>query len=339
MLLGIAGVVLQAVPSPMFDDIVDAQDGWTSIFISLFASLTFYVIVPWSYFAGMASSNWQATFGKEVLGIIVTDHTGNRVSFLRATVRHFSSYLSAFFLVGYLVQPFTQRRQALHDLIAGTIVVRRFAMVPVVGTPVPVQGPIGPGRAPKWAIVLSAAILLLLVGCGVLAAIKARGVVSDVFDDGNQAVRNEVSQSVERSVDQRIVSGGLANGELALNARDLDVNNTFGNGEVIFEWGTAGTTISGVDTMIDPTGIQLVIDDAPPVWLRPIVRDGHLELSVMEETTGIASLVFPEDALAAGLEDGINAALAQRSPRPITVALRNSVMTITVTSIKGTVSP
>jgi uncharacterized RDD family membrane protein YckC len=55
----------------------------------------------------------------------VTDLAGNRISFGRATVRYFAQYLSVLTLgVGYFIQPFTEKRQALHDMVAGTVVVR-----------------------------------------------------------------------------------------------------------------------------------------------------------------------------------------------------------------------
>jgi uncharacterized RDD family membrane protein YckC len=76
------------------------------------------------YFAILESSVWQATLGKRALGVVVTDLSGDRISFGRATGRHFAHYLSAIFLIGFLVQPFTAKRQALHDKIAGTLVVR-----------------------------------------------------------------------------------------------------------------------------------------------------------------------------------------------------------------------
>ena len=82
------------------------------------------VLVRWLYEATFQSSRWQATPGKRVLGMIVTDLAGSRISFGRATARHLATYLSNILLIGYLMQPFTQKRQALHDRLAGTLVVR-----------------------------------------------------------------------------------------------------------------------------------------------------------------------------------------------------------------------
>jgi uncharacterized RDD family membrane protein YckC len=79
----------------------------------------------WLYEALLTSSSWQATVGKKALGIIVTDENGGRISFLRATGRHFAKMLSGMLLfVGYFIQPFTPKRQALHDILAGTLVLK-----------------------------------------------------------------------------------------------------------------------------------------------------------------------------------------------------------------------
>lgn len=80
----------------------------------------------WIYEAWMISSEWQATVGKRALGIAVTGLDGGRISFARATGRHFAKWLSAFLLfIGYIMAAFTEKKQALHDMIAETLVVSR----------------------------------------------------------------------------------------------------------------------------------------------------------------------------------------------------------------------
>jgi uncharacterized RDD family membrane protein YckC len=79
----------------------------------------------WIYFAGMESSALQATFGKMMLGLKVTDCSGQQISFARATGRYFGKIISSLILcIGYLMIAFTARNQALHDLMAGCFVVR-----------------------------------------------------------------------------------------------------------------------------------------------------------------------------------------------------------------------
>lgn len=93
----------------------------TAVFVN-----TFLLIVWWLYFAIMESSWRQATWGKFIVGIKVTDLEGQRISFGKATLRHFLRYVSAVLLgLGYLMVAFTKKKQALHDILAGCLVVRR----------------------------------------------------------------------------------------------------------------------------------------------------------------------------------------------------------------------
>lgn len=81
------------------------------------------LVIAWLYFAVCESSSWQATLGKLAIGIRVVDLQGNRISFLRATGRHFAKILSGMILlIGYLMVAFTERKQGLHDMIASTLV-------------------------------------------------------------------------------------------------------------------------------------------------------------------------------------------------------------------------
>lgn len=83
-------------------------------------------IVSWLYFALFESSQYQATPGKMVLQIKVTDLAGNRISFARATGRHFAKILSGLILmIGYIMAGFTEKKQALHDMLAGCLVINR----------------------------------------------------------------------------------------------------------------------------------------------------------------------------------------------------------------------
>lgn len=85
----------------------------------------FFILTGWFYFAGMECSHYQATLGKLALNIYVCDMDGNRVSFLRATGRHFGKMVSTLILfVGYLMAAFTKQKQALHHKMAGCLVLR-----------------------------------------------------------------------------------------------------------------------------------------------------------------------------------------------------------------------
>jgi uncharacterized RDD family membrane protein YckC len=79
----------------------------------------------WLYEALMTSSSKQATVGKMACGLRVTDLRGQRLTFARATGRYFAKIISGMtLLIGYIMAGFTERKQALHDFIAGTYVLK-----------------------------------------------------------------------------------------------------------------------------------------------------------------------------------------------------------------------
>ncbi len=85
-----------------------------------------FFIVQWLYCALMESSAKQATLGKMALGIKVTDLYGKRISFGRATGRYFAKLISgAILYIGYIMAAFTEKKQALHDMLAQTLVVEK----------------------------------------------------------------------------------------------------------------------------------------------------------------------------------------------------------------------
>jgi uncharacterized RDD family membrane protein YckC len=85
------------------------------------------IVVGWLYFALQESSAAQATLGKRLLGIRVTDTLGNRLTFGRATGRHFGKIVSGLILgIGYIMAGFTEKKQALHDIMAETLVTRKL---------------------------------------------------------------------------------------------------------------------------------------------------------------------------------------------------------------------
>lgn len=97
------------------------------IFAAIFFFATVSLVVTWLYHALMESSEWQATVGKKVLGLVVTDMAGRRVTFWRATGRHFSKIVTNMvpLFIGYILAGFTEKKQALHDMIAGCLILQR----------------------------------------------------------------------------------------------------------------------------------------------------------------------------------------------------------------------
>jgi uncharacterized RDD family membrane protein YckC len=97
------------------------------MFMVFFLGMLGFVILQWLYFAGMESSERQATFGKSVMSLRVTNYEGQRISFGHATGRFFAKIVSGLIplAIGYIMAAFTEKKQALHDLIAGTLVLKK----------------------------------------------------------------------------------------------------------------------------------------------------------------------------------------------------------------------
>ena len=84
------------------------------------------IIIPWLYFSFLESSKNQATLGKLISRVKVTDLQGERITFARATIRHFSKFLSFIFLLtGFFSIIYTRYSQGLHDIIAASLVYYR----------------------------------------------------------------------------------------------------------------------------------------------------------------------------------------------------------------------
>jgi len=94
--------------------------------LSLMGGGMIMLIVGWLYSALLESSARQATIGKIAMNIKVTDMNNSRISFGKATARHFSKIISALILmIGFIMIAFTEKKQGLHDIIAGSLVVRK----------------------------------------------------------------------------------------------------------------------------------------------------------------------------------------------------------------------
>ncbi|MCM5570059.1 RDD family protein [Burkholderiaceae bacterium FT117] len=83
------------------------------------------MLIQWLWFTIGESSSWQGSVGKKMLGLRVTDEKGRRISFGRANGRYWGKIVSALILfIGFLMAAFTERKQALHDKMAGTLVIK-----------------------------------------------------------------------------------------------------------------------------------------------------------------------------------------------------------------------
>jgi uncharacterized RDD family membrane protein YckC len=133
------------VAAALIDGILVGIVSWivTAIFSAIsdgagVAAQILVLIAAYGYYAGMESSSYQATVGKIALGIQVTDLNGNRISFGRALGRNLAEILSALILlIGYIMVAFTEKKQGLHDMIAGTLVVMKGTATPTASAETP----------------------------------------------------------------------------------------------------------------------------------------------------------------------------------------------------------
>ena len=135
----ITGLVLCALLIPLammsglgaaLRNIHPGQEPDPQIILAFVSSLWIFIlgglVGAWLYSAYCESSEWQATPGKKILNLVVTDLNGNRISFGRASGRFFAKMVSGLIPlgIGYIMAGFTEKKQALHDMIASCLVLR-----------------------------------------------------------------------------------------------------------------------------------------------------------------------------------------------------------------------
>jgi uncharacterized RDD family membrane protein YckC len=134
------------------------------------------LVVGWLYFELQESSAKQATLGKLALGIKVTDSYGRRIGFGRATGRFFGKLLSGLILaIGFMLAGWTEKKQALHDMLAGTFVVFRDLQP---GHPLPTVRP----PMPWYGWVLNILLIAFIVLCFVAVFMLFNTLVSGLMN-------------------------------------------------------------------------------------------------------------------------------------------------------------
>ncbi len=131
----IDGLVLSLVMTPVYLVVLGIASSGQSSFsrgemstgtsCALTALYLVLMVIVWLYSACFESSGKQATLGKMAMGVKVTDLHGNRISFGRATGRCLGKVLSGALMgIGFIMAGFTEKKQGLHDMLAGTVVLR-----------------------------------------------------------------------------------------------------------------------------------------------------------------------------------------------------------------------
>lgn len=110
------------------DSLDHEEEGLPAVLvIALVLLVVAMIVINWLYEALMTSSPRGATFGKMALGLRIVRFDGAQLSFGRATARHFAKYMVTPMVplaIGYIMAAFTNRKRALHDILADTLVIR-----------------------------------------------------------------------------------------------------------------------------------------------------------------------------------------------------------------------
>jgi uncharacterized RDD family membrane protein YckC len=185
------------------------------------------------------ASSFQATVGKAALRIKVTDEEGARISVARSTGRYAGKFLSSCTLgVGFVMAGFTRRRQALHDRIARTLVVRAQAPATLVATAAPAP-PAGPVRialllllgllpyVALWLAIVPLAWQAMQQSAATSPATLGPQVTPEEIEAGQRLVRAALFalQSDRAQLSQRLASGEsfeAINGTLEIDARNVE---------------------------------------------------------------------------------------------------------------------
>jgi uncharacterized RDD family membrane protein YckC len=206
------------------------------------------------------ASSYQATLGKQAMGIKVADQLGARVSLRQSTGRYFAEWLSACTLgVGYVMAGFTRRRQALHDRLAKTVVVRDSVSAEVIAMAPEARrvGPIGTTLLVLLGILPTAGAVVLGVMSarysaqlrqaqqGVTPAQAHPQISRTDLEAGQRQVRAalfavqpyraQVSQRIAAGVPFADLAGGDLRGTLPVEARNVEsVDITDGVIRIVF---------------------------------------------------------------------------------------------------------
>ncbi|MEB3310926.1 MAG: RDD family protein [Snowella sp.] len=84
------------------------------------------VVIKWLYFVIFEASPLKATLGKLLFGLVVVDNEGYKISLKQANKRYWAKVVSISTLyIGYCLAGWTKKKRALHDMIAGTLIVKK----------------------------------------------------------------------------------------------------------------------------------------------------------------------------------------------------------------------
>lgn len=117
------------LPLSMIINVMGVSSGNEGVQVALtLVVMLLSMVISIGYYAGFHASRGGATLGKMAVGIKVVRGNGERISFLRAFCRYLATIISSLILmIGFIMAAFTERKQALHDMMCDTLVVDKWA--------------------------------------------------------------------------------------------------------------------------------------------------------------------------------------------------------------------
>jgi Predicted membrane protein/domain len=229
-------------------------------------------VLYWLYTAFLESGALQATLGKKLFGTKVTDVQGERISFMRASGRYFAMFVSALILgIGFLMAAFTAKKQALHDIMAGCLVLRSQASreeVQAGGSTMPVTGGV-------WAVV--GLIFIFPFFGGMLAAIAIPAYQDYTIRakvDAAMTSAGPMRDPPARSPYVREVNGGKSSGRIDILLETQAFGRALQEGAAITYTargdGTWACTARAIPMKYLPQACRDSASD--PVWAKPSSR-------------------------------------------------------------------
>jgi uncharacterized RDD family membrane protein YckC len=109
------------------DESLDLENPGGLVIGAVLVVIAVLIVINWLYEALMTSSPRGATLGKMALDLRIVRFDGTQLSFGRATARHFAKAIATPavpLLIGYIMAGFTNRKRALHDILADTLVIK-----------------------------------------------------------------------------------------------------------------------------------------------------------------------------------------------------------------------
>ena len=107
----------------------DPEQAWRALGVVAKLCIIFASVLSMGpiYFVVCEASAWQATFGKRLLKIYVTDDGRKRITLMRSLGRWLSRWFCGWFggnFLSLITITVTGNRKAIHDFLGGTLVLR-----------------------------------------------------------------------------------------------------------------------------------------------------------------------------------------------------------------------